>query len=305
MHSSPAWSAREPVASTRGSSACRFRGREDRRFARRDRRLLSAERPRCASVDDLPSWSSPCGRAGARRRCRPPAVSAARPERSRRPTVPPRRRGTRRATAPARHQAGPADAADRAEPVPVHRDRPRGRDRLRPRLGDDRGEALPDHQRLGRGRLRLRQRRPARPLLRHRHPPARRHRTRRPEPALPEPRRRQVPRRDRGVGPGLPRVLPRGRRRRHRQRRRPGRLPLQLRPERPLPQQRRRHVPDISKSAGIDRPNWSSGGAFLDYRRRRRPRPLRRQLRRLQAPRGRHLLRRPRPRRSASTATPG
>ena len=58
--------------------------------------------------------------------------------------------------------------ADRVEPVPLRRDRQGSRHRLRPLLGDDRGEVLPHGQRLGRGDLRLRQRRPARPLFRHR-----------------------------------------------------------------------------------------------------------------------------------------
>ena len=116
--------------------------------------------------------------------------------------------------------AGRAVEANGAEPVPLRRDRPASRDRLRPLLGDDRGQALPDRQRLGRGHLRLRQRRQARPLLRHRHAPAPGDRQEGPEPALQEPGRQQVSGRDRVVGPGLRGVLPRDRRRRHRQRRR-------------------------------------------------------------------------------------
>ena len=69
--------------------------------------------------------------------------------------------------------AGQPVRTARVEPVPVHRDRPRGRDRLRPLLGDDRGPTFPHGQRLGRRHLRLRRRRQARPLLRHLHAPAR------------------------------------------------------------------------------------------------------------------------------------
>ena len=96
--------------------------------------------------------------------------------------------------------------------------------------------------------------------------------------------------RDRGVGPGLRRVLPRDHRRRHRQRRRPGRLPLQLRAERPLPQQRRRHVPRHQPVGRDRRAELVVGRGVPRLRQRRRPRPLRRQLRRLELPRGRPIV---------------
>ena len=44
--------------------------------------------------------------------------------------------------------AGQLDDSRAREPVPIHRDRPAGRDRFRARLGDDRGQALPDRLRV-------------------------------------------------------------------------------------------------------------------------------------------------------------
>ena len=91
------------------------------------------------------------------------------------------------------------------QPVPVHR-HPRGqRHRLRPLLRHGPAEALPDRFRLGGGDLRLRRRRPDRSLLRHVHDAPAGRRADGTEPAVPEPRRWPVSRRDRVVGAGLPR----------------------------------------------------------------------------------------------------
>ena len=262
------------------------------------------------------SWSSASARAAAadRRDRRAGATAPGRRGRSPRPRPRPHRGRRRPAEADGRGRppgrrrvrAGRHDQADRAEPVPVRRDRPGGRDRLRPRLGDDRGQALPDRQRLGRRDLRLRRRRQARPLLRHRHAPAPRHGRRRARTGSTRTSAAASSGRDRGVGPGLRGLLPRDRRRRHRQRRRPGRLPLQLRPERPLPQQRRRHVHATSaRPPGSTAPSWSSGGALPRLRQRRRPRPLRRQLRRVEATPRTTSSAATRRRTSGSTARPG
>ncbi len=180
--------------------------------------------------------------------------------------------------------------ANRAEPIPLRRDRQGRRHRLRPLLGHDRGEVLPHRPRIGRGRLRLRQRRQARPLFRHRHAPAcLRHSPRQgPESDLftrtcGEEHNFKDVTEAAGWATGL---LPRDRRRRHRQRRRSRRLPLQLRRERPFPEQWRRDVPG-HQQVGRDRTTQLVLGRGVPrLRQRRRPRPLRRQLRHLEASRG-------------------
>ena len=141
-----------------------LRERLDARRARIGHRL-AGRRPMVLSPCALPPGSAPCrlhDRAGLSRPSRPTS-------RARRTA--PFGRGPAAPGGPARGSCE-LDTCRSGQSLSIHRDRPAGRHRIRPRLGDDRGQALPHRVRLRGGDVRLRQRRPARPLLRDHDVPA-------------------------------------------------------------------------------------------------------------------------------------